>query len=272
MGKQYYCLVSGLKEYAFGADNKDLDALAVKEEILGELHGRDQNAARLLYTWYDIQNIIASRAGREGFNPLGNIPREEFDEGADRLFDQLPPQVSRVLGAFTFTEDTDYDDVSRIKTFENMLTESYFEACAASKNGFLEKWSAFERDLRNFMAAILARRADKQFYDIVVGEGEVAESLLKSNAPDFGLKGITGFVEQLTSILEQESNIVERERKIDTLRLQKAEELAQGHYFDIDALLGYIVRINILDRHAALEVNKGRAVFEGITKNMHIKD
>ncbi len=37
-------------------------------------------AVRLLYGYYDCENLAALQAGRTAHNPLGNFPREELDE------------------------------------------------------------------------------------------------------------------------------------------------------------------------------------------------
>ena len=47
--KNYYSLVSGLREYALDSDAKGFDAAQIVGEILEELSRRDAEAVRLLY-------------------------------------------------------------------------------------------------------------------------------------------------------------------------------------------------------------------------------
>ena len=77
--KNYYCLVAGLKEYTLDADTKGFDAKAIVEEILEELSSSDAKLVRLLYSYYDCENIIALRAGRNAHNELGNLSAEELE-------------------------------------------------------------------------------------------------------------------------------------------------------------------------------------------------
>ena len=76
----YYCLVAGLKEYSLDADTKGFDAKAIVGEILEGVDGADADAVRLLYGYYDCENIASLRAGRSAHNPLGNFTREELAE------------------------------------------------------------------------------------------------------------------------------------------------------------------------------------------------
>ena len=76
----YYCLVAGLKEYSLDADTKGFDAKAIVGEILEGVDGADADAVRLLYGYYDCENIASLRAGRSAHNPLGNLTREELEE------------------------------------------------------------------------------------------------------------------------------------------------------------------------------------------------
>ena len=62
--KNYYSLVAGLKEYTLDADTKGFDAPQIVAEIVEELSATDAAAWRLMYGYYDCENIIALRAGR----------------------------------------------------------------------------------------------------------------------------------------------------------------------------------------------------------------
>ena len=77
---EYYCLVAGLKEYSLDADTKGFDARAIVSEILEGVTAADAREVRLLYGYYDCENIAALRAGRSAHNPLGNLTHEELEE------------------------------------------------------------------------------------------------------------------------------------------------------------------------------------------------
>ncbi len=80
---QYYYLVAGLAEYPFdieaaAAGGLKIDVPEIKRTILGELAPADRRAVELLYTYYDILNIVGyvKRTGLP-FNVLGNLSHKE---------------------------------------------------------------------------------------------------------------------------------------------------------------------------------------------------
>jgi len=148
----YYCLVAGLKEYSLDADTKGFDAKAIVGEILEGVDGADADAVRLLYGYYDCENIASLRAGRSAHNPLGNFTREELEEEV-KTPRRLPAPVARVLRAFADPEGEDAEEVDTAGRFESALFGAYYEACSRSRSRFLRAWSEFDRNLRNVTAA-----------------------------------------------------------------------------------------------------------------------
>ena len=154
----YYCLVAGLKEYSLDADTKGFDAKAIVGEILEGVDGADADAVRLLYGYYDCENIASLRAGRSAHNPLGNFTREELEEEV-KTPRHLPAPVARVLRAFADPEGEDAEEVDTAGRFETALFGAYYDACSRSRSRFLRAWSEFDRNLRNVTAAVTARAA-----------------------------------------------------------------------------------------------------------------
>ena len=97
--KDYYCLIAGLREYSLDAEKKGFDAPAIIAEIKEELSARDRRTVELFYTYYDIENIVSLRAGREHFSALGNLSREELQEELVSP-SRLPLFLGRVITAF----------------------------------------------------------------------------------------------------------------------------------------------------------------------------
>mgnify|MGYP000785687524 FL=1 len=156
----YYCLVAGLKEYSLDADTKGFDAKAIVGEILEGVDGADADAVRLLYGYYDCENIASLRAGRSAHNPLGNFTREELEEEV-KAPRRLPAPVARVLRAFADPEGEDAEEVDTAGRFETALFGAYYDACSRSRSRFLRAWSEFDRNLRNVTAAVTARAAGR---------------------------------------------------------------------------------------------------------------
>lgn len=256
---QYYSLVAGLREYALDADTKGFDARAIIAEILEQLTQADASQVRLLYGYYDCENLVSLRGGRTAHNALGNFSREELEQQMrdPRL---LPPAVARVIRAYADPEGEDAEELDMGRPFEKALMDAYYLQCARSDSRFLREWSAFDRTLRNVAAAVTARAAGLPVDQVVVGEGDVAEQLARSSAADFGLRGELPYIDAVIAAVSDEANLLEKEHKIDLIRWNEAEELATFDYFNINTILSYLVRINIVARWTLLDQKRGRAM------------
>lgn len=258
--RSYYCLVASLREYALDAETKGFDAEAIRASILEELSARDARAVRLLYGYYDCENLAALRAGRTAHNGLGNLTREELEEEWKQPR-RLPAEVGRVLRAWADPEGEEAETVDTARRFERALFDAYYRACAASESRFLRRWSTFDRTLRNVLAALTARAAGRPVEEVVVGDDDIVAQLCRSSASDFGLRGEVAYVDALLAAVNDEQNLVEKEHKIDRIRWNESLELSTFDYFDLDAVLSYLVRVNIVARWAHLDAARGRALF-----------
>ena len=175
-------------------------------------------------------------------NPLGNLTREELEEEL-KAPRRLPEGVAHVVRAYADPEGEDAETVDTARRFEKSLFGAYYAECAASKCRFLCQWSEFDRTLRNVAAAVTARAAGRAVEEVVVGDDDIAA-------------------------VNDEANLVEKEHKIDRIRWSEASELATFDYFDINAILSYLVRVNIVARWARLDAARGRELFARLLKEL----
>ena len=269
--RNYYSLVAGLREYALDADTKGFDAKGIVEEILDGVCASDASEVRLLYGYYDCENILALRAGRSAHNPLGNLSREELEQEL-KAPSRLPQGIARVVKAYADPEGEEAEEVDTSRRFETTLFAAYYDACRRSRSRFLRAWSEFDRTLRNVMAALAARAASRPVEEVVVGGGDVAEQLQRSSAADFGLRGELPFIDSVIAAMNDEANLMEKERKIDLVRWEEASELATVDYVNINAILSYLVRINIVARWARLDAARGREMFNRLLAELDGKE
>ncbi|MBR6543921.1 MAG: DUF2764 family protein [Alistipes sp.] len=257
---EYYCLVASLREWTLDSDTKGFDVREILDEILEELTADDRRAVALLYAYYDCENIISRRAGRQRHNPLGNLSVEQLDDVlTNRNYALLSERVAKVVKLYVEAADEERDeDIVLSERFERALFEAYYADLAASKSSFLRGWGEFDRTLRNIAAAVAAREAGRSIKDVVIGGGEVVEQLSRSSAVDFGLRGELQYIDAVIAAVSDEPNIVEKERKIDAIRWSEAEDIAAYDYFNINYLLSYLVKVNIVARWTLLSPEVGR--------------
>ena len=263
-------MVASLREWTLDSDTKGFDVREILDEILEELTADDRRAVALLYAYYDCENIIARRAERKRFNPLGNLSVEQLDDVLiNRNYGLLSERVAKVVKLYVEADDEERDDeVTITENFERAIFEAYYADLAASKSEFLRDWGQFDRTLRNIAAAVAAREAGRTIKDVVIGDGEVVEQLVRSSAADFGLRGELQYIDAVIAAVSDEPNIVEKERKIDAIRWAEAEDIAAYNYFNVNYILSYLVKVNIVARWTLLSPEVGREMLNKLIASL----
>lgn len=272
--KEYYYLVAGLKEWTLESDAKGFDVAEIRDEILEAISDSDRQAVRELYAYYDCENIIAAHAGRDRYNPLGNLSKDEVEAVfSERCYSKLPKAVAEVVKRYNEADDDERDDeVALDDRFERAVFEAYYLGLEKSKCSFLKAWGEFDRNLRNIAAAVAAREANRSISDVVVGRGEVVEQLTRSSAADFGLRGELQYIDSVIAAVSDERNIVEKERKIDAIRWAEAEDIVVFDFFNINFILSYLVKVNIVARWNMLSPEVGRRMLERLMQELDSKE
>lgn len=267
----YYTLVAGFREYALDADHKGFDAAAIRAEVLEELSVSDAHAVELLYAYYDCENLCAARAGRSAHNALGNLTAEEVAAELHRPT-LLAEELATVIRAYQDPEGEDAESIDTAQPFEKSLFSAYYALCSHSKCRFLRDWAAFDRNLRNVSAALTARTLGRAVEEVTVGGGEIVDQLQRSSASDFGLRGELGYLDRLIAAVSDEQNLVEKEHKIDLIRWEESSELSTFDYFDINAVVAYLVKVNLVARWSMLDAQRGRELFNRLMAELDGKE
>ena len=270
---EYYYLVAGLREWTLDSDTKGFDVREILDEIFEELTTEDRKAVELLYAYYDCENLIARRAKSNRLNQLGNLSAEQLDEVLiERRYSLLPKRVAEVVKLYVEASDEDRDeDIKLDERFERAIFEAYYAELADSKCKFLRGWGEFDRNLRNIAAAVAAREAGRTVRDVTVGGGEIVEQLARSSAADFGLRGELQYIDAVIAAVSDEKNIVEKERKIDAIRWSEAEEFVAFDFFNINYILSYLVKVNIVARWTMLSPEVGREMLDRLIADFDAK-
>jgi hypothetical protein len=108
--------------------------------------------------------------------------------------------------------------------------------------------------------------------DVVVGDDEIIAGLTKSSAVDFGLKGELPWIDALLSALADDVNMLDKEHRIDQIRWEHTEEMTAFDYFNIDVVLAYLIRINLVHRWCALDVERGRAMYKQLVGGLSARE
>ena len=127
---------------------------------------------------------------------------------------------------------------------ENTLGADFYAKAAKSKNRFVREYFDFDGRLRNLKVQYLAKRLGKKGDDYLV---ELPEA-------DFEEENA------IRAILE-DVDFVDREQKMDELKWEKASDIARMDYFNMNAILAFLVKAKTVQRWAELDPVKGEEMF-----------
>lgn len=134
------------------------------------------------------------------------------------------------------------------------LNADFYEKALAHNNSFIREYFAFDLNLRNakvrYLNKALSRPADKDTIALLTPSGDIRSEL-------------DSFEEsaRLDAVLAA-GDILSRERGLDDLMWDKIDALTTFNYFDINKILGFIAKLNIVARWFNLDEQTGRELFK----------
>lgn len=134
---------------------------------------------------------------------------------------------------------------------EANLGQEFYAEAAKSKNVFLREYFDFDARLRNMQAGFLAQRLNRDVgtYLVEMPEADFEES------------------KQIQAVFES-TDFVAREQQIDQLKWNKATEIAMMDYFNMNAILAYLVKAKMVQRWVELDRDKGEEMFRRLVKEI----
>lgn len=257
---EYYCLVAGLSEYSFADKQLKIPLVELREEIIDQMSAEDRRSLRLLYTYYDIQNIVNILQNSSlPFSQLGNLTRNQIEAEikADEIDEEpfqsmLPSNIRLILDRHIGKVTLDEEEPITKEEVERRLYESFYSACEQSKCTFIREWCRTDRIIRNIITTHRAAELGIDAEEMVIGQ--------TVDEKEFA------YYSELMTVIDTK-DFIERESKMDALRWQIAEELSEHNYFDVAAVLAYLVKVNILYRWSSLDKAVGEDRFRQIVKN-----
>jgi len=276
MAREYYYLIAGLPDLFIDQERKDFNLVKLKDEIKESIHPDDFKLVEKLFLEYDnenFQNFLFER--KSEFNPLGKYPQELYKEFTENL-SEFPEYIQEFYLSFTGKNDeSDEEDQENDSYYSDKVEkipevkfqEMFYQYIQKSNNQFLNQWYNFLQLFNNLLVAISSRKNSAEMASQMVGEGELVETFTRSQAADFGLKREIDFLEPLLQITEQ-TDIIERERRIDMLKWDMADEFTTFDYFNINKILAFMVKAKIVNRWAKLDSTIGVQMFEKLVTDL----
>ena len=128
------------------------------------------------------------------------------------------------------------------------LTPDFYRTALAHRNRFIREYFRFDLNVRNtkvrYLNGALGRDPGQ---DVIVLDEDGPREEFEEEA-------------RLDAILHGK-DILERERGIDDLMWEKIDEMTTYDYFDLEAVLGFLAKLHIVERWYILDEKTGREMF-----------
>lgn len=188
---------------------------------------------------HNYEYIVASLPDIAAGWKFGERTPEDYIEEIEALCDKKDVELIKFLQGGLEGKDLD---------------AAFYEKALAHRNSFIREYFAFDLNLRNakvrYLNKALSRPADKDTITLLTPSGDVRSEL-------------DSFEEsaRLDSVLAA-GDILSRERGLDDLMWDKIDILTTFNYFDINKILGFIAKLNIVARWFKLDEQTGRELFK----------
>jgi len=147
---------------------------------------------------------------------------------------------------------------------EQQLIKNTQQLLVSLQSSFLNEVIVWRLNIRTIMAAIRRRKlnltiTEQQDY---FGFGEVSAVIKKNwQVDDFSLAYRFPWIKEANQLFNNNETLA-LEKLLLNLSWQHYERLSQGHYFDFEAVIIYVLRWNIINRWAQNDEKKAMQQFE----------
>lgn len=266
----YYYLIAGLPELTLEDTKLSYTVSDFKTEIYPDLSAKDQKLIDLFYLKFDNANLLKLLKNKEAaIDERGNFSSEELlgyikaVKDGDKITDKCFPAYLPEFIAGYLESVSDDEPV----LWEDTLSAAYYKYAMECGNKFVSSWFSFNLTVNNVLTALTVRKYKLDIAPNIVGETEVTEALRTSGARDFGLSGDIDYFEQLIKIGEIDE-LLEREKKLDSLRWDWIEEAIFFHYFSLERIFAFLLRLEMIERWLSLDKEKGKELFKSIIASL----
>lgn len=271
MRKEYHCLVAGLPELLFDASKLGFAVPEFKSYLKDELSKEDYQIIESYFWRYDNQNLLLLLQKKDNeLNQAGNLVREDFetifllirDEALSAFEKKIPAYIGKFIQAFR--DESPFDSN---KSWENQITELYYGYVTGLENDFVREWYTFEMELNNILTASHCKKYQFDIEPELIGNNELTEKLVKSSARDFGIGTEFPKIEQILRAID-ETELLEKEKKIDLIKWEFLDEGTFFHYFTVERILAYLLKLEMIARWIKLDKKTGEELFERLLKDL----
>lgn len=270
----YYTLGASLPDLLIDDTKIDYTTAEFVEELKGQATPSDRKQIDLILLRGDNRVLVAllkERLVPALYMPLAlgeahlralieAVRSESLEDERDHL--PIPDGTPEYM--VTFVRDYLGEKYSKGVFFiEDKLAELYQDHVRCHANPFLKGWFEMNLNLNNILASLTAKKYELDPSKYLIGSNEIAQILKSGIWSDISDLKEGEMMNEIIKIGE-EVEPMHRERRLDAFKWRALEEVTFADTFSINAMLAYLLRLQILERWVALDKEQGMARFREI--------
>lgn len=255
----YYYLVAGLPKLSFDVFKKHIAIAKFQQELKFQLSESDYGLAKLLFLENENKHFINIHLKKSVYPEIETL--------------KLPEPQDYFLFFLEWAKKNE-SELSNLQV-ENKLHRLYYEHVLSTQNDFLNKWFWLDLNLKNILTAFNCKKykLPLEKHLIEVEQNKTVYSLLLNkpiNARMF--EDIVPYAKEIFSIAESSLSAEEKEKQADKILWNYAEELSCYHYFTIEKILCFIIKLRINKRWTKLDTDSGKNGLNNLLDELEISN
>lgn len=264
MAAGYYYIISLLPELSLNDKNKSFEMVHYRDFVIPMLESEDVPLMKILFYNYDIQNLVNLMLQKDyEWNLAGNYTQEEMTEGMKQP-DLLPEFLQKFI-----ENNAGRREKHTEKQLINEATWLFVDWCKQIENPFLKRWMRFENNLKNLLIWLNSHKFKLNPTLEVLGSHYEAEYLRKVDKDQIHLKSWDYHFKDVLTHYDN-PNIAVREFIIDEMRWKFLNELEEQYAFGIERLLGFAIRLQIINRNISATEDGGKERLTNLLSDMRL--
>jgi len=271
MGREYHCLIAGLPEVFFEIQKLVYPVTYFREYLKEELTDEDYKLIESYFWRFDNENLLNFfLKNNKPYITAANLTREELEELVKSIKEDSINSFSREVPEYLIKIIEEYLsgnlNTEEENKVEKRITEEYYNFVCGISNKFISNWYNFELNLNNLLSALNCRKYNIDRHNHIIGNNEIAQKLITSNARDFGINEFPFYDEILKNF--EESNLLEREKNIDKIKWNYLDNEVFFFYFTVERIFSYLIKLTIIERWLNLDYNTGKQLFQKLINEL----
>ncbi len=266
--KDYYCLVAGLPDLLFNESKPGFDSLDFYNELKHQVSDTDYELVKLLFLQSDNENLLNLIFEQDKpFNLQGNYTKYFLEKQIAQPI-EIPDYITHFL---RFVKNQETRELN-LQT-ENRLHSLYFEYALTTTNTFLSEWFKFELNTKNILTAFNCKQFNYSLETHLIPAGKkntVYQLLIHNHLKHEYFEEELPFAEQIFRVTESDATPEEKEKNIDKIRWDYLDEQTFFHFFTIEKILSYIIKLGIIERWMKLDTETGKALLNKLIEELKL--